>query len=593
MKSFFKYFFASLLAMVVALFLSIFIFVGAIASLMTFDKPKVATVKPNTAIVFELNRPIVDRTSDNPFENLSFAGLLGMSDKSSVGLNKILENLKKAKDDENIKGILLRPDLLSSGMATVEEIRNALIDFKASGKFLISYADIYTQKAYYLASVSDKIYLNPEGVMQFNGLAGNVMLYKRTLDKLGVEPQVIRHGRFKSAVEPFIQDNISPENRLQIETYLGSMWTHMLTGIGQARSIEVSALQDYANQFAMLNPEDAVNNKMIDGVKFYDEVCDEIKTLTETDSTSDFNSISLYKYTNAPGKKSDKLITDQSKIAIIYAQGEIGTDKGSNTEIGVENISKALAEARKDKSVKAIILRINSPGGSALTSEIILREAKLTQKEKPLIVSMGNVAASGGYYIACAADTIVANPNTITGSIGVFGIMFNAEKLLNSKLGITVNTIKTAQYADMGSQFRKMTQTEEQIIKQQIVRVYKTFVGHVSEARKMSFEEVDKIGEGRVWTGIDAKNVGLVDVFGGLNDAVRIAAEKAKVEDYRIVELPALKDPFKVLLEEFETEVVARISGDKIVAAKYLQHITSALKISGIQARMEYDLDIN
>ena len=593
MKSFFKYFFASLLAMIVALFLSIFIFVGAIASLMTFDKPKVATVKPNTTIVFELNRYIVDRTSDNPFENFSFGELSGKSDKSSVGLNKILENLKKAKDDENIKGVLLRPDMLSSGMATVEEIRNALIEFKESGKFLISYADIYTQKAYYLASVSDKIYLNPEGVMQFNGLAGNVMLYKRTLDKLGVEPQVIRHGRFKSAVEPFIQDNISPENRLQIETYLESMWTHMLTGIGQARSIEVSALRDYANQFAMLNPEVAVNNKMIDGARYYDEVCDEIKSLSETDSTEDFNTISLYKYTNVPGKKSDKLIIDQSKIAIIYAQGEIGTGKGSNTEIGVENISKALAEARKDKSVKAVVLRINSPGGSALTSETILREAKLTQKEKPLIVSMGNVAASGGYYIACAADTIVASPNTITGSIGVFGIMFNAEKLLNSKLGITVNTVKTDQYADMGSQMRKMTHAEEQIIRQQIVRVYKTFVGHVSEARKMSFDEVDKIGEGRVWTGIDAKNVGLVDLFGGLNDAVRIAAEKAKVEDYRIVELPTLKDPFKVLLEEFETEVVARISGDKIVAAKYLQHITSALKMSGIQARMEYDLDIN
>ncbi|HPW67238.1 MAG TPA: signal peptide peptidase SppA [Salinivirgaceae bacterium] len=593
MKSFFKYFFASLLAMVVALFLSIFIFVGAIASFMTFDKPKVATVKPNSTIVFELNRTIVDRTSDNPFENLSFGGLSSLSDNSTVGLNKILENLKKAKDDENIKGILLRPDLLSSGMATAEEIRNALIEFKKSGKFLISYADIYTQKAYYLASVSDKIYLNPEGVLQFSGLTGNVMFYKRTLEKLGVEPQVIRHGRFKSAVEPFIQDKISPENRLQIETYLGSIWTHMLTGIGQVRSIEVSVLQDYANQFAIINPEDAVNNKMIDGVRYYDEVCDEIKTLTGTDSTGDFNSISLYKYTNAPGKKSDKLITDQSKIAVIYAQGEIGTDKGNNAEIGVENISNALAEARKDKSVKAVVLRINSPGGSALTSEIILREAKLTQKEKPLIVSMGNVAASGGYYIACAADTIVANPNTITGSIGVFGIMFNAEKLLNTKLGITVNTIKTAQYADMGSPMRKMTQAEEQIIRQQVVKIYKTFVGHVSEARKMSFDEVDKIGEGRVWTGIDAKNVGLVDVFGGLSDAVRIAAEKAQIEDYRVIELPKLKDPFKFLLEELETEAVTRISGDKIIAAKYLEHITSALKMNGIQARMEYDLDIN
>ncbi len=592
MKNFFKYFFASLIAMIVAFVIAIFILIGSIASLFTFDKQKTVVVKPNTTLVFELNRPIVDRASANPFENLSFEGISSLSDNSSVGLNKILENLKKAKSDENIKGILLRPDLLSTGVATIEEIRNGLIDFKESGKFIISYADYYSQSAYYLASVSDKIYVNPEGAIQFNGLTGTIMLYKHTLEKLGVEPQVIRHGRFKSAVEPYILDNISPENRLQIETYLNSIWNHILAGIGKARSIETTTLKQYADQMSIRNTKNAVDKKMIDGVRYYDEVCAEIKSLTDTTQTGDFNGINLYKYTNAPDKKSDKLITEQPKIAVIYAQGSIGTAKGNNNEIGVENISKAFIEARNDKNIKAVVLRINSPGGSALTSEIILREAKLTQKAKPLIVSMGNVAASGGYYIACAADTIVANPNTITGSIGVFGLMFNAQKLFNNKLGITLNTIKTAEYADIGSQFRKMTPAEEEIIRQQIVEVYKTFVGHVSEARNMSFDEVDKIGEGRVWTGIDAKEIGLVDVFGGLTEAIKIAAEKAHVDDYRIVELPKLKDTFTAIFEELENEVVARIFSDKIMAVKYFEHITSALKVKGVQARMEYDLDI-
>lgn len=592
MKSFFKYFFASLLAMIIAFVVAIFIFVGAIAAMMSFDKQEEVAVKPATTLVFELNREIVDRATENPFEMLSIPAFAQLGDKSPVGLNKILENLKKAKDDENVKGILLRPDLLAAGMATVEEIRNGLIEFKESGKFIYSYADFYTQQAYYLASVSDKIYVNPEGIVQLTGLTAQVMFFKRTLEKLGVEPQIIRHGRFKSAVEPFMLDQISPENRLQTETYMNSLWKHMLEGIGKARSIEVTDLQQYADKVTIRNTNDALQARLVDGVKYIDEVNSELKALTDTTPDKDFETLSFYKYTHAPAKKSDKLIVDQAKIAVIYAQGEIGMDKGNNNEIGVENISKALAEARKDKNVKAIVLRINSPGGSALTSEIILREAKLAQKEKPFVVSMGNVAASGGYYIACAADTIVANPNTITGSIGVFGMLFNAQKLMSDKLGVSVSTIKTAEYADMGSPMRKMTAAEEEIIRQQIVAIYKTFVNHVSSARNMSFDEVDKIGEGRVWAGADAKNIGLVDVFGGLNDAVKIAAEMAKAEDYRIMELPKQSDPFKELFSNLENEAMTRWFGEKVMAARYVDHIFRALKMNGIQARMEYDLEI-
>lgn len=591
MKTFFRFFFASLIATTIAFLVAVFVFIGVISSMFTEEFKSTTTVKPNTTLVVDLNRPIVDRTTDNPFEKFAAPGISSMFANTAVGLNTILENIKKAKNDDNIKGILLRPALFSAGLATTEEIRNALKEFKESGKFVISYADAYTQRAYYMASVSDKIYINPEGIMEFSGLSASLTFFKRTLEKLGVEPQVIRHGRFKSAVEPYMLDKISPENKLQVETFLGTTWKHIITEIGISRSIAPELLQQYADQATIMSAEDAVRTGMVDGTRYIDQVISELKTMTDTTQTGDLESIDIFKYKNTP-KTTDKLITEQPKIAVIYAQGEIGMGKGSNNEIGTKNISEALAKARNDKKVKAVVLRINSPGGSSLTSEIILREAQLTQKEKPLIVSMGDVAASGGYYIACAADTIVANRTTITGSIGVFGLLFNAEKLISDKLGVTVNTIKTAQYADMGTPTRKMTQAEREIITQQIVAVYKTFVNHVSRARNMTYDEVDKIGEGRVWTGADAKNIGLVDVFGGLAEAVRIAAEKANIDDYRIEELPIQKNTIQSIFEELETEVLTRIAGDNAVVAKYMSHISKALNMKGIQARMEYDIDI-
>ena len=591
MKSFFKYFLASLLAMVLAFVLAIFIVGGIITGLMSGNTEKVTIVKENSTLVMEMNRQIVDRAANNPLENFDLSSISGM-DNSAIGLNTILENIKNAKADSKIKGILLKPERLTAGWATTEEIRNALIDFKESGKFIISYANFYTQRAYYLASVADKIYLNPEGSLILSGLSAQIMFFKNTLEKLGVEPQIIRHGRFKAAVEPFMLTEMSNENRLQTETYMKSLWIQMLNGISKERNIEVATLQNYADNLKIRRVTDAVDAKLIDDAKYYDEVANEIKMLTDSTCKDDFIAANFYKYKHAPKAKTDKLITDLGKIAVVYAQGEIGMDKGSNDKIGLENISKALSKARKDTNVKAIVLRINSPGGSALTSEVILREAILAQKEKPLIVSMGNVAASGGYYIACAADTIVANPNTITGSIGVFGLLFNAQKLMNEKLGITTSTVKTGDLADMGTATRKLTSVEREIIQQEIVNVYKTFVNHVSKARNMSFEEVDKIGEGRVWSGIDAKEIGLVDVWGGLNTAIAIAAEKAKLDDYRVVELPEQEDPFKQLLSSFEAGVYSRIFIINKDIAHYSAHIFNALNLKGVQARMEYDIDI-
>ena len=591
MKSFFKYFFASLLAMVLAFLVVILIISGAIAGLMS-GSDKTVAIKENSTLVMEMNRRIVDRASTNPFESLDLSELSGLSNKSSMGLNTILSNLKKAKEDPNIKGILIRPEQLSTGWATIEEVRNALKDFKESGKFIISFANFYTQPAYYLASVADKIYLNPEGGFTLSGLSAQLMFFKNTLEKLGVEPQIIRHGRFKAAVEPFMLNEMSKENRLQTETYVGSIWNHMLKGISEERGVDVVTLQKYTDNLEMRQVADVVKANLIDGAKYYDEVANEIKMLTDSTCKDDFIAFNFNKYANTPKLKTDKLITDLSKIAVIYAQGEIGMEKGNNMEIGLENIAKALSEARKDEKVKAIVLRINSPGGSALTSEVILREAMLAHNEKPLIVSMGDVAASGGYYIACAADTIVASPNTITGSIGVFGLLFNAQKLMNSKLGINVSTVKTGQLADMGTPFRKLTSLEYDIIQQDVVRVYKTFVNHVSRARDMSFDQVDAIGEGRVWTGIDAKENGLVDVWGGLNTAIAIAAEKANLDDYRVVELPKQKDPFAQLLSSMEENVHARIFNFNSEISRYSGHIFNALNMKGIQTRMEYDLDI-
>ncbi|RYZ93943.1 MAG: signal peptide peptidase SppA, partial [Sphingobacteriaceae bacterium] len=381
-------------------------------------------------LYMEFKQPISERTPKNPFDGLSF---LGLKESKNIGLNDILANIKKAKTDDNIKGIFLDESYMSSGQATTEEIRNALIDFKKAGKFIVAYAEVYTQGFYYLASVADKIYINPQGYFEFSGFSSEVTFLKGTLDKLGIEAQVIKVGTYKSAVEPFILTKMSDANRLQVSSYLNSMYDHFLTGISSSRKINRDSLFNYANRLSIQDPKDALRLKLVDGVKYKDEIIEDLKKRTDTNLDDDLNSVEIYDYTKAEADKDDEG-GSSNRIAMVYAVGEINGGDGDQETIGSEKLSKTLRKLRRDKKVKAVVLRVNSPGGSSLASDVIWREVLLTKKVKPVIVSMGDVAASGGYYIACAADSIFAEPNTITGSIGIFAILPNMQKFFNDSV---------------------------------------------------------------------------------------------------------------------------------------------------------------
>jgi protease IV len=521
MKSFFKIVFASMVGFFLTFFL-MFIIVAIVAS--ASGGKKEVFIKKNSLLHLRLNEEIADRANENPFSSLQFGNF-----STPLGLHDITENIRKAAEDENIAGIFLDLGAINAGMASVEEIRNVLLEFKKSGKFIQAYSEVYSQKAYYLASVADKIYLHPTGLTELKGLNSEILFFKGTLEKLGLEPQVFRHGKFKSAVEPFIQDKLSDANREQIRTFISSFWNHMLEGIARERKLSVSNLQEIADNLQVTSAEDAKQKKLVDGLKYRDEVLEELKTKTSAEAIDKIHFVSLERYQDVKSNKE----RGTEKIAVVYAEGDIVDGNGDDDEVGSIEFSKAIRKARLDEKVKAVVLRVNSPGGSALASETIWREVVLTKKVKPVIVSMGNLAASGGYYIACEADTIVAQPNTITGSIGVFGLFFNTKALMN-KIGITVDTVKTARYADIMSPTRMVSPAESLIIQREIERIYDNFISHVAKGRKMTKAQVDSIGQGRVWSGIDAKRIGLVDVLGGLDTAIAIAARRAKLDKYRI-----------------------------------------------------------
>jgi protease-4 len=587
MKQFFKFTFASMLGFLLAGFLLILITVGIIVSAVSSQKNETVIVPEKTILMLTLDQPVSDRSSDNPFANMNFT----MPDVSAqLGLNDILISLKKAKADSKVKGIYLELGDVPSGQATIEEIRNALIDFKKSGKFIVSYAEVFTQKSYYLASVSDKIYLNPAGDMEFKGMVGQVMFFKGLLDKIDVEAQVIRHGKFKSAIEPFTLDKMSEPNKVQTLTFISGMWNHLLDGISASRKISVDDLTAIANEYKIQSPQDAVNLKMVDKLLYKDEVLDELKNRVDAKKIKDLKFMKIGKYAKA--SEADKKTADD-KIAVIYATGDIISGDGDDQTIGSESISKAIRKARLDDNVKAIVLRVNSPGGSALASDIIWREMVLAKKAKPVVVSMGNVAASGGYYIACAADKIYAYPNTITGSIGVFGIIPNMKEMFNKNLGITFDQVKTNPYADYIPVTRPMTDGEKKIITHSIENIYSTFTKHVSEGRKMTVAQIDSIGQGRVWSGVDAKRIGLVDEFGGLTDAIKEAAKLAKLKDFSIMELPEQKNTFEQLMETFSGDKSSVFLKNELGAAyPYFSYLSRMSRMQGIQALMPYDFII-
>jgi len=591
MKQFFKFMFASMLGFLLTIFIFFFISIWIIGALVSSASSK-KTVKVEKGTILHMNfkAPIVDRSSGNPFDNFDFNSF---SASKQPGLNELLKSLDNAAQDPHIEGIYLDLSGLEGGMATVEELRDGLLEFKKSKKFIYAYSDFYSQGSFYLASVSDQIWLNPEGVVEFKGMAAQIPFFKGLLNKLEIEPQVIRHGKFKSAIEPFILDKMSDENREQLAKYVNSFWTHMVTEISVSRKLDAQQVMMIADSLKLQTAEDALNYKFIDKIGFKDEFLALLQEKTSAKKSDDIKFVSLNKYSKAEVDANKKEFT-RDKIAVIYASGTIVSGKGEANEIGSESLSQTIRKAREDDKVKAVVLRVNSPGGDALASEVIWREMELCKKVKPVVVSMGDVAASGGYYISCGADTIVAQPNTVTGSIGVFGLFFNLQKMFDSKLGVTFDTYRTGQYSDIGSGIRSLTDAERQIFQNAVERVYGTFTKRVSDGRKMPVADVDSLGQGRVWSGTDALASGLVDVMGGLDDAVKIAANMAGVSNYRLSELPEEKDPVKQIMEEIsgdvETRWVKYQMGDQFF---FYKSAKSVLKMQGIQTRLMYDLSID
>jgi protease-4 len=548
------------------------------------DNKEEKTVKENSVLKLVINGNIYEREKENPFKELG-AGPFGEPD--GLGLNTLAKKLSAAKKDDKIKGLYLNIKNLRSGFATTQELRALLADFKSSGKFVYCYAEYFNQQEYYLASVADKVFLNPQGGMEWKGLYVGLLFFKKALEKLDIDVQVFRHGKFKSAVEPFILDKMSESNRLQTETFVGSIWNAMLLEISASRGIDVDELNRMANTLEIQFPEDA-KGKLVDVLAYEDEVISAMKKKTGIKDADKMIFANFSDYT--PKAKLDSKL-NSSKVAVIYAVGGISSGEGDDEEIGSDRIAKAIKEARLDSKVKAIVLRVNSPGGSALASDVIWREVVLARKAKPTVVSMGDYAASGGYYISCAADRIFAQPNTITGSIGVFGMLPNLQKMLENKLGITIDTINTNKHSDYGNGLRKVNDYEYDVIQRSVERIYDHFTGIVAEGRKMDKADVDSIGQGRVWSGSDAKRLKLVDEMGGLSAAITYAAGKAKLGDYKVVELPKQKGPFDAFFSnkesEFESRMLKRNLGSTYT---YFKHLQRLLSMKGVQARLPFEL---
>lgn len=589
MREFFKYVFATVVGIVISAVLLFFLFFIVIVGIVsTVGEEKKVIVKNNSILYLNLDQAITERTPENSFAGVPF---LGGDDEKTIGFTDVLKSLKAAKTDEKIKGVYINVTSPNAGMATMLEVRNAILDFKTSKKPVIAYSEVYTQGAYYLASAANKVYLNPQGALEFKGFSSELTFFKGALDKLGIEAQIIRVGNYKSAVEPFTNTKMSDYNRQQVTAYVGGLYQTFLAGISESRSIPVAELHALADGYKIQQPQDALTYKLIDGVKYKDEVLDELRTLTKQDKKSAIDIVSINDYTkNLPASAT---FTGKNRIAVIYANGDIVGGEGSDEQIGSERISRAIRKARLDDNIKAIVLRVNSGGGSALASEVIWREVELSKKVKPVIASFGDVAASGGYYIGCAADSIFVQPNTITGSIGVFGIIPNLQNLLNNKLGITFDGIKTGQYADIMSTNRPLTAGERFIIQNGVNHIYDTFLSRVANGRKKTKAQIDSIGGGHVWIGTDAIKNGLADRLGSFNDAIKAAAKKAKLSEYKVVEYPEKIDPLKSLLNNAK-ENIAIYYTKKELGENYLlyKQMQKAITTAGIQAKMDYEIKI-
>ena len=586
MKQFLKFTLATIVGVIITTLLGILILFGVIGAIAG-SKESVTTLKPNSVYEIKLEGNLIDRSEDDPF-SAAFAQAMGKTAEKSMGLDDLLANIEKAKNDANIVGIYLNGGSLSGGFASLKEIRNALIDFKKSGKFIVAYADNYSQKDYYLVSVANKILINPQGMLELKGLSAQTMFFKNTLDKLGIEMQIVKVGTYKSAVEPLITTKMSDANREQVTVYMGSIWKTFLTEVSAARKISVEKLNAYADEMLMFQPtEKAKQYGLVDGLVYADEADSILKTFVK--GLEKDKEVTLVKH-SAMTKLPDTSKYDKNKVAVIYAVGEITDAAGEG--IVAKDLIKTINDVAKDSAVKAVVLRVSSPGGSAYASEQIWHALYKLKAKKTLIVSMGDYAASGGYYISCMADKIVAQPNTITGSIGIFGVIPNISGL-NEKLGLTYDGVKTNKMSDAITVNRKFTPEERDLMQNYVNRGYELFVKRCADGRKMKTEQIKAIAEGRVWTGEDAIKNGLVDKIGGLNDAIAFAVTKAKLKTYNVSEYPEKETFESKFMKSFGDDVETRFLKAQLGEQyKLFKQVRNLDKINGIQARLPYDLNI-
>ena len=576
------------------------LFFAGLASLISSAKAELkpndteVAVKSNSIYHLKFNSSIAERAASNPLQNIDLGPF---TQNSKMSLRSLIQSIEFASTDDNVKGIFIELTGFPGGLSKLDEVRNALKEFKKSDKWVVTYSEGYSQGAYYLASVSDKVYLYPEGNILFKGLATNIMYMKGMLAKLDIEMQAIKGpgNIYKSAVEPFTKDEMSPENRLQIKKYLGSIWGHWLKGISDERGISVVNLNKYADSLSVKNAEMAVSLKLVDALMYKDEVIDELMARLEVDTEKDINFVSYAKYrkNKISTRKEGAARSKTKKIAVIYANGEIRSGKSTDGVMGSKTIAAAIKKARLDTNVKAIVLRVSSPGGSALASDVMWRETVLAKAEKPFIVSMGDLAASGGYFISCNADKIYASETTITGSIGVFGLMPVTEKFFKNKLGITFQSEQTNAHSKFPDGISKLDDAEYAVINEAIVGIYEDFVGKVAKGRGMTVDQVKEVARGRVWTGSDALEIGLVDEIGGLDDAIAYAVKEAGLDGYKLYELPTLKDPLEEILSNIQADMSMKFMQDNFGSSyKYLKLIDNVQNMKGVQARIPYAIEI-
>jgi len=580
--NFFKTFLASCLGATVALVVLVFLLIGFFSAVISSDD-KIVEVADNSVLHLKLNLPITELETENPFEGLPIPG----ADEASIGLLSLKNSISHAKSDASIKGIYLEVSSFQNGYAVAKEIREAILDFKKSGKWVVAYSEQYSESSYYLASAADKVYLHPEGDIEFNGLAVEVSFFKRLFDKLEIKPEIFRVGDFKSAVEPFFLDKMSDANRLQLKELIDGINNSTKSEIAESRKIDFNEIKKIADGMLVTNPQDAQSYKLIDSLYYFDQVQANLRSRLGLKKNEKITFVKYSKYKKSFIESS----TSKNEIAVIVAEGEIVSGRSRDGVVGSETITEELRKARLNNKVKAIVFRINSPGGSALASDVMWREVKLAAKEKPIVASMSHLAASGGYYIAMGCDSIVAEPSTITGSIGVFSVLFDLSNFLDKKIGITFDEVKTGEVGELVTVTRPLTPFEKSVWQKRTDKIYEGFTSKAADGRHMDVEQLRKVASGRVWTGTQAKEKGLVDVLGGFDDAVNIAAKKAGIEgDYKLKYYPKQKNFFAEWLQGMEENAKAKTLREELGEgyATYEQ-LKRIQRLQGTQARLPFD----